>query len=191
MQLTELAPFLQEYTATHTQKAGPEILKKYGQKVPAALLALWEHYGFGKYNHGILEIVNPDDFNDTLWTWLGKEVATYTPIAINGFGDLFYYRQLGNEEEDVCMITPHYRDITNCCWSLTGFFNHIVCDKEFIDSVLRKELFTAAIKRYGELSGNESFHFVPALAIGGTESLDTLQKGNTQIHLDILFQIGS
>ncbi|MDY8138104.1 T6SS immunity protein Tdi1 domain-containing protein [Aquimarina sp. 2201CG5-10] len=184
-----LNEFLGQYVPTNCIKASPETIEKYKNKVPDALIKLWKSNGFGKYNNGLIEIINPDDFNKTLWTWLGKEVANYVPIAINGFGDLFYYRKLTESDEDVCVIEPHYRDITTCAWSLDLFFNDYLCHKTTIEHLLREDLFYEAIGKYGELYKNEIFYFAPALGIGGSEELKNIKKGNAQIHLDILFQL--
>lgn len=87
------------------------ILEEYREKVPHLLINLWKSDGFGKYNNGLIEIVNPNDFESILWTYLGKKVENYVPFAISGFGELFYYRRLTETDEDVCIIDIQYRRI--------------------------------------------------------------------------------
>jgi hypothetical protein len=65
--------------------ASEEIIKQYENKVPESLIEIWKTSGFGKYNDGLIEFVNPTDFEDNLWTWLGREVPHYIPFAISGF----------------------------------------------------------------------------------------------------------
>lgn len=70
--------------------ASEEIIKQYQGKVPSLLIEIWKTTGLGKYNDGIIELINPQDFESNLWTWLGREVENYVPFAITGFGELFY-----------------------------------------------------------------------------------------------------
>jgi hypothetical protein len=186
MQLDE---FTTKYKPTDAIIANDELVKRYSEKVPSALIELWKTKGFGKYNDGIIEIVNPEDFKGDLERTLGKEVPNYVPIAIGAFGDLFYYRKLSDTEEDVCLFDPHFRKIHVCCWSLTEFFNAFLCDEEIINRNLSKALFEAATKKLGKLKNGEIFFFTPALALGGTPTIEYVDKGNCHVHLEILFQL--
>jgi hypothetical protein len=181
--------FLLKYTACECTLATQDILDKYAGKIPEDLFELWEQQGFGKYNDGLLELINPEDFNPTLWTWLGKEFDNYVPIAMSAYGDLFYYRKLTETDEDVCYLNVHYRKIETCFWSLDGFFNDYLIDPDIIDEILRRELFVKALKKYRKLDKGEIFYFSPALALGGSEDIKCIEKGNALVHLDLLFQL--
>lgn len=191
--------FLQIYHPENCIKAPAEIIAKYEGKVPDSLIELWTNHGFGKYKDGLLEIINPDDFNDALWMYLGREVEYYVPFATSAFGELFYYRMLTDPEdleegdevvEDVCVVEIHHRVINTCAWSLDEFFNDYLCDPEVMNDLLRRELYQQATKKLGYLAKNEAFYFVPALCIGGAEDLKFVDKGNIQTHLKILFELG-
>lgn len=165
------------------------IIDEYKEKVPNLLIDLWKSDGFGKYNNGLIEMVNPKDFEPVLWTWLGREVENYVPFAISGFGELFYYRKLTETDEDVCMIDIQYRKIETIVWSLESFFENFLTEEEDRKDWLREDLFNEAISKQGNLSINEVFTFTPALAIGGAEELQYLKKGNAQVYQDIVFQM--
>jgi hypothetical protein len=187
--------FLEDYVPGECLKASEETIRKYEKKVPASLIELWKANGFGKYNDGLIEIINPDDFNEVLWTYLGREVDSYVPIALNAFGDLFYYRKLTDDEdleaaEDVCVVEIHYRVINTCAWSLKEFFDDYLCDKDVIEILLRKALFDEAVQKEGKLERNEIYYFTPAIVLGGAEEVKFIEKGNAQVHQEILFQIG-
>lgn len=186
----ELQAFLQKYPAGKTTPAAKETIDKYKGLVPSALIELWEKQGFGKYGNGLIEIFNPDDFQDTLARWLGRKVDNYVPIAISAFGDLFYYRKLTETDEDVCYIDPQYRRINVCTWSLTDFFNDYLLSEENITDFLRKNLFEQAFEQNGELTNNEIYIFKLAFMIGGAEEIGNVDKGNAQVQLEILFQMG-
>jgi hypothetical protein len=185
----EMTGFLEKYRPSNTEIANEELVNRYAHVLPSSMIDLWRTKGLGKYNDGLIEVVNPDDFQDDLERILGRKAPNYVPIAITGFGELFYFRKLTAVDEDVCVFDPHYNQIETCVWSLTDFFNGYLCDDNIIKEVLRAELFKASLKKTGPLDKNEIFFFVPALALGGTESVEFVQKGNCQVHLRVLFQL--
>lgn len=185
----QLDNFLEKYKPAGTVPAGANVIAKYKDLVPASLLALWEKHGFGKYNDGLIEVINPDEYQDTLETWLGRKVDNYVPVALGSFGDLFYYRKLTDTDEDVCVLDPHYRKIHNVVWSLDSFFNDFLTDDEIMSQNLMGDMFGKALKKLGKLERNEIYIFSPALAMGGSGKIDSVDKGNAQVHLSILFQL--
>ncbi|MDF1550239.1 MAG: DUF1851 domain-containing protein [Bacteroidales bacterium] len=166
-----------------------EIVNEYKNKVPELLIELWKSNGFCKYNEGLIEIVNPKDFESVLWTWLGREVENYVPIVITGFGELIYYRKLTETDEDVCMIDIQYRKIETLVWSLESFFEDFLTDSKNRKEWLREPLFNQAIKEKGPLLNNEVFTIAPVFALGGAAELKYLKKGNAQVYQDIVFQM--
>ena len=52
-------------------------------------------------------------------------------------------------------------------------------------------LFQEAFAKHGGLSENEIFFFAPALAFGGTESIQYIEKGNAVVHQHLLFEMGA
>ena len=182
--------FIEQYKPNdNCTKATPETLKAYKKRVPDALLYLWENHGFGKYNNGLIEIINPKDFEPTLWTWLGREVENYVPIAITAFGELFYYRKLTETDEDICIIDIQYRKIETLVWSLVDFFEDFLLDKEMKEEWLREKLFNKAMEKEKPLANNEIFTFAPIFAMGGQEEVKYLKRGNAQVYLDIIFEM--
>lgn len=181
--------FLKTFEPGQTVIPPAETIALYEKILPAPLIALWREKGWGKYGGGLIELVDPSAFQDTLERWLGRKAPNYVPIAIGAFGQLFYYRKLTENDEDVCMLDPHYRSIINCSWSLSGFFDNYLCDEEVRHDILDEKLFSAAIMKHGPLSTNEIFFFSPALALGGAKEEKYIDKGNCQVHLEILFQL--
>ena len=171
--------------------ASDELINEYKAKVPSLLINIWQTTGFGKYNNGLIEIINPKDFEANLWTWLGREVANYTPFAITGFGELFYYRKLTETDEDVCMIDIQYRRIETLVWKMESFFEDFLINDKNRVVLLREGLFIKASSEKGKLQKGEIFTFVPILAIGGAEEINYLQKGNANIYQNLVFQMTS
>ncbi|MNU78366.1 GAD-like domain protein [compost metagenome] len=187
-----LENFKTHYTpAADCVPASEETIKQYENKVPGSIIELWKTSGFGKYNDGLIEFVNPADFEDSLWTWLGREVPNYVPFAISGFGELFYYRKLTEEDEDVCMVDIQYRKIETLVWSMEDFLDDFLPNIVERKSWLREDLFKEALTQNGELAKHEVFTFAPMLALGGAEEIEYVQKGNAQVYQDIVFQMTS
>lgn len=181
--------FKSTYSPTKTTKASKDVVLKYKNILPKYLINIWEETGFGKYNNGLIEIINPDEYQNTLELWLGKKVDNYIPIALSAFGRLFYYRKLTEADEDVSVINPHYKEIDVCVWSLQSFFDDYLCQEDVMQFELQKELFTQAVDVHGALKSGEMYYFVPALPLGGAESIDYIQKGNSIVHLSFLLQL--
>lgn len=183
--------FRETFKPENITPAPHTILEEYSEKVPQLLIELWKSDGFGKYNNGLIEIINPKDFEPVLWTWLGKEVENYVPFAISGFGELFYYRKLTETDEDVCIIDIQYRRIQTLTWDFDSFFEDFLINEEDREMWLRESLFKQAIAYQGLLEKNEVFIFTPILAMGGAEETKYLTKGNAQVYQDIVFQMTS
>ena len=169
-----------------------ETVKKYQAYLPEALLELWQNHGFGFYGNGLLQIINPELYQDVLWSWLMKDQPDMTrlPIAISAFGLVFYYRLLSEDgDEDVSFIDPHNSDIGVTAWSLTDFFNDWICDDEIIEQFLEKSALAKAQTQYDKLTDNQRYCYLPALRLGGRASDLNLDKGDAATHLDFLYQL--
>ena len=173
----------------NTSPVSDNFIEEYKDKVPLFLVQLWKSDGFGKYNNGLIELINPKGFEPTLWTWLGREAENYVPFAISGFGELFYYRKLTETDEDVCMIDIQHRKIETIVWNLESFFEDFLTVEANRKEWLREALFKKAIAEQGHLDKNEIFTFTPILAIGGAMETKYLKKGNAQVYQDIVFQM--
>lgn len=71
------------------RKPTAETLEQFQGKVPAELLNFWQEYGFGNYGGGLLKIIDPTDYIDTLTLWLGEQEGCL-PILMTGFGTLLH-----------------------------------------------------------------------------------------------------
>ena len=178
------------FPASYNCTVAPDaLIDKYSAKLPAYLIDLWKSSGLGKYRDGLIELVNPEDYEEVLQTWLGKANANYVPFAISAFGELFYYRKLTETDEDVCMIDIQYRKIDVLTWDLTAFFEDYLVDDYNRDFWLREKLFNEAISKNGKLENSEVYTFVPVLAFGGAEDIEYLQKGKADVYQHLVFSM--
>ncbi|MCL1925744.1 MAG: DUF1851 domain-containing protein [Syntrophorhabdaceae bacterium] len=171
-------------------KPTDQTLDRFKDMLPEELLSFWKEFGFGNYGNGLIKVVNPEEYSSSLYEWLGKEDASRVPILVTAFGDIFFYRKLSVDDEDVSFLDIHYRDVEVCVWSLAEFFESYIVDEGIIDEVLKKELFELAVSEKGGISFDEIYYFVPALVIGGGEDIKYIDKGKGVVHQSLLFQMG-
>ena len=168
-----------------------ELLDFGRQMLPPEIMYLWETYGFGEYGNGFIKVVDPRDYMHSLYTWLGKQDFSKIPLFVSSFGDIFYYRKLEGEENDISMLDIHYRKVEVCGYSYQEFFEGYILDENVKENVLRRTLFNEATAKLGALAVNECFFFVPALVIGGAEDIKHVQKGDANVHQHLLFELGN
>ena len=183
--------FVKVYTpGTELTKPDETLLNFANQMLPPEIVYLWQEYGFGDYGNGLIKVVDPRDYMQSLYSWLGAQDFHKIPIMVSAFGDIFYYRKLDEEEDDVSMLNIHYRKTEGCAWSYELFFKSFITDPEIQENVLRKSLFDQAVATLGTLKHNEAFFFVPALVLGGGEDIKYVKKGDASTHQLVLLQIG-
>lgn len=183
--------FLNKYPpGNDLRKPTAEKLAQFQGKLPEELLAFWKKYGFGNYGGGLLKIIDPTDYVDTLTLWLGQQEDCF-PILMTGFGTLFIYRKLSETADDICLLDIHYRRSGSFSTGFSDFFEHILPAEPFAEQFLPVDLFQQASVKHGGLAENEIFFFAPALAFGGAESIQYIKKGNAVVHQHLLFEMGT
>ena len=192
MNTTLIDRFIAEYKPGKDLVNPDKELLDFGrQMLPPEILYLWETYGFGEYGNGFIKVVDPRDYMHSLYTWLGKQDFSKIPLFVSAFGDIFYYRKLEGEENDISMLDIHYRKVEVCGYSYQEFFDGYILDENVKENVLRRALFNEATAKLGALAVNECFFFVPALVIGGAENIKYIQKGDANVHQHVLFELGN
>lgn len=189
--MTVFAPFLSKYPPGGSlRKPTAKRLEQFQGKLPAELLDFWQAYGFGNYGGGLLKIIDPADYTDTQSLWLGEQDGC-PPILMTGFGTLFIYRRLSETADDMCLLDIHSRRSGSFSTSFSDFFERIIPAENFAEQFLRVGLFQEALAKCGKLAENEIFFFAPALAFGGAESIQYIEKGNAVVHQQLLFEMGA
>lgn len=186
-----ISKFIEKFRpGENLQKPDEEILNFGRQILPKDIIQLWEEYGFGEYGNGLIKVVEPREYMNSLYMWLGQKDFNKIPIIVTAFGDIFYYRKLEDNENDILLLNIHYRKIEVCTYSYQEFFENYILDENIIKNVLREDLFKQAVEELGKLEYKDIFFFTPALVLGGGEDIKYLKKGNGAVHHQVLLQIG-
>ena len=169
-------------------------IERYRGKLPNQLLGYWAEHGWCGYGDGIFWIVNPQEFEGVVASWLeGTEFEafdTYHLIARSAFGDLYLWGEKTGFSIKITSVLSRVVikkfDITN--EEMDRELQSFVLSRN-VDSNDYGDLFKPAKKKLGTLRHDEMYGFVPALMLGGPDTLDHLEKVKAVEHLTFLSQI--
>ena len=181
-----------------------EVVDKYRGHLPNRLLEYWQQYGFCSFKDGLFWIVNPDDYSDSMNTWLEgtgvDKLDNFHVFARSGFGGLFLWGEKtgqswriepvkgrlfnqGNDEKDIAAGKADD--------ALQAFFSVIrVKSVDIVDIDTNEPIFEQAVNKFGPLKPDEMFTFEPALFLGGEQTFKTVNKVNLFIQSEILASMG-
>lgn len=175
------------------QKCGPAIsctpvsqktIDQYKDRLPATLIDHWKEQGWCGYLNGLLWIVNPQDFEAAIVDWVTEQDQPAFVFARTSFGDLFVWAN-----NQVYFLSIHHGWFEDLTVDMEIFFNGILCDKQYLNIGLRGALHQKALPKLGALEPDECYAFVPALALGGSEEVRSLQRVKLREHLAFLVQL--
>lgn len=126
--------------------------------------------------------------------WIGDtpfmEQDAYHIIARSAFGELYFWgEKTGNSLEvfapgSFCIPSKSILVGEKMNFGLQVFFGALSRDGNDFEG-----MFAAAVKKLGRLKHDEMYGFVPSLALGGSATLDHLQKVKAVEHLVLLAQL--
>ena len=176
------------------QEVPASSIERYRGKLPDKLLEYWAEHGWCGYGNGIFWLVNPQEYEGVVASWIEgtklEQHDTYHLIARGAFGGLYLWGERTGYSLKIssivsrCVIhdfepTPEIMDRR-----LQDFLLSIsVKSNDFGD------LFKPARKKLGTLRHDEMYGYVPALMLGGPDTLDHLEKVKAVEHLIFLSQL--
>ncbi|MBV7567321.1 GAD-like domain-containing protein [Pseudomonas sp. PDM27] len=176
------------------QEVPASSIERYRGKLPNQLLEYWAEHGWCGYGEGIFWIVNPQEYEGVVASWIGgtkfEERDAYHLIARSAFGDLYLWGEKTGVSLKITSV------LSRCDVDDFEITNDDL-DRELQNFLLSTEveyndfgdLFQPAKKKLGTLRHDEMYGFVPALMFGGPDTLDHLEKVKAVEHLILLSQI--
>ena len=168
------------------EEASAEMLEKYQDVLPDALLDEWKNYGWCSYAKGMLWLVNPDHYVDCLKAWLPDWSVGDQPPAVfarGPFGDL-----LVSYRGEVGQLNVHHGRYIEIGDDAEMFLEFSL-DKGYLKDALAAGLAKRASKKLGAAESDEMYTFAPALALGGKYSLPFVRKEKLLPQLSMLSQL--
>lgn len=171
---------------------------KVGPESHPAFDALTRRLKPGSYAGGLVVITAPGALDDEMHDWLMGNVDGRRSIGRTAFGEILVFRDLRerarelgvgdpDNEADIALIDVHFKKMTVLGTSVDTFLEGLD-DRDFQEAFLRLLLFDEVKRRLGPCKPNECYGFVPALALGGSEEPETVQRLDWQVHQSILLQ---
>lgn len=169
-------------------------IERYRGKLPNQLLDYWAEHGWSGYGNGIFWLVNPQEYDGVVASWIeGTKIEkrdVYHLIARSAFGDLYIW---GEKTGFALKITS----VLSRCVIFDFQPTPEQMDRKLQDFLLSTDvesndygdLFDRAEKKLGTPNHDEMYGFVPALMLGGPDTLDHLEKLKAVEHLIFLSQL--
>ncbi len=162
----------------------PADLQKYEKRLPAAVIAEWRRSGLCAWGEGLLRLTHPDQLAGIPQEWLDPKPKEGLVFLRTAFADLYFW-----DEGAVFSLDVHYGRVSQVTSDVELFFDAVLCDERVQERSLRRPIYREALKRLGPPADDECYAFVPALALGGTETAESVQRVKLREHLDILRQV--
>ncbi|SES69300.1 GAD-like domain-containing protein [Pseudomonas graminis] len=169
-------------------------IERYRGKLPDLLLEYWAEHGWCGYGDGIFWIVNPQDYEGVVASWIGntelEKHDSYHVIARSAFGDLYLWGERTGFSLKIisflsrCVVDDFEPAPEQMDRKVQDFLLSIDAESNDYD-----DLFNSARKKLGPLRHDELYGFVPALMFGGPDTLDHLEKLKAVEHLIFLSQL--
>lgn len=187
--------FLEEFGSPVERREVPDSsIQRYRGVLPDQLLEYWREHGWCGYGDGIFWMVNPQEYDGVVASWLeGTEFETtdnYHVIARSAFGDLYLWGEATGASLKITSILSRYsvhRSIYVGDKMDKGVQAFMVSKR--IGTNDYGDLFKPALKKLGRLGPDEMYGFIPAFMLGGPDDLKHLEKVKIVEHLIFLSQI--
>ena len=188
-----------QHTYVKHSDAPKEVIEKYknmyqGQSYfPEELIWIWENMGFGVYEDGFLQIVNPDEY-EFVFEYIDKLLEPTVVWGVTALGDLLVW-----EGNDNWTIAPDegnrysFIDVNELKDSVDSsrvdvFLNILVNDEEDLTEDFAAKPYLQIKGKLPKLEYGQCYGYVPALTLGGTKSNKNLKVVDTKSYIDIIGQ---
>lgn len=179
--------------STFSKKVDNQVILNWENKLPSSLLRIWQELGWCSFHNGLLWIVNPDEYQYLVDTWLDntkyQQLDNFYCIARTAFGECLLY---GERTKRIIEIQPQYNTIwvddkklqrpDNDFGTNISTLIHLDSNTEDFDMMdIQDEilLFERAVEKLGVLSPDEQ------------TTIEHLIKVRMDVYMDMLYQFQS
>ena len=188
-----------QHTYVKHSDAPKEVIEKYknmyqGQSYfPEELIWIWENMGFGVYEDGFLQIVNPDEY-EFVFEYIDKLLKPTVVWGVTALGDLLVW-----EGNDNWTIAPDEGnridliDVSNLDNKVLGGaidvdLNILLGDEDDLIDFYNAKPYLQIKGKLPKLEYGQCYGYVPALVLGGAKSNKNLKVVDTKSYIDIIGQ---
>lgn len=187
--------FEERNTNTYTKygDVSIETINKYKGILPDELLSIWQTMGYGVYEDGFLQLVNPDEY-EFVFDYIDKLLEPSIVFGITALGDLLIWEgnknktiasDEGNRVKIINIRSCKSRALDNFRGAIDIFFDdYFIAKKDYFDS----KAYLDVKDKLPKLQYEQCYGYVPALALGGKASNKNLQVVDAKTYIDIVGQ---
>ena len=182
--------FLSQNMECERQVADDTFFAKYANTAPKELITLWQEVGFGTFYNGLFRLLSPEEF--IFWddAYIGEsgQIKPQIPFMITAFGDIFVWVY------DTCLNESYvaYINIRKGTWKIGASNIKILINVRILSNTCIKmfdlEMFPALVSKLGRLAEDECYGYVPALALGGDNDIDKVERVKFVPYIDLICQ---
>lgn len=174
-----------------------ETIAKYKElfsgKFPEEIIWIWRSMGFGIYEEGYLQIVNPEEYNFA-FNYIDKLLEPTIIWGITAIGDLLLW-----EGNDNWTIAPDegnratFLNIRNFKDEVIGseidvFLDILIDDKYDLIETYKAKPYLSIKDKLPKLKYGQCYGYVPALPLGGKASNKNLKVVDAKNYINIIGQ---
>lgn len=182
--------FLSQNMECERQVTDDAFLAKYANTAPKELITLWQEVGFGTFYNALFRLLPPEEF--IFWddAYIGEsgQIKPQIPFMITAFGDIFVWVY------DTCLNESYvaYINIRKGTWKIGASNVKILFNVRILSNTCIKmfdlEMFPALVSKLGRLEEDECYGYVPALALGGDNDIDKVERVKFVPYIDLICQ---
>ena len=182
--------FLSQNIDCTRQIADGAFLAKYADIVPKELITLWQEVGFGTFCNGLFRLLPPEKFIfwDNAYIGESGQIKSQIPFMITAFGDIFVWVY------DTCLNESYvaYINIRKGIWKIIASNIKVLFNVRILSNIRLKmfdlEMFPILATKLGLLAEDECYGYIPALALGGDNDIDKIERVKSVPYMDLICQ---
>ncbi|WP_407535326.1 GAD-like domain-containing protein [Elizabethkingia miricola] len=178
---------------TKQSDVSSDIINKFTDILPNELINIWKTTGFGIYEDGFLQLVNPDEF-EFVFNYIDKLLEPSIVFGYTALGDLLIWEgnknwtiseDEGNRVKIINIRKCQSRALNSMQGTLDVFFDeYFIGHKDYFDS----KAFLEIKGKMPKLEYGQCYGYVPALSLGGKASNNNLQIVDVKSYIEVIGQ---
>ncbi len=158
----------------------------HSQWAPDVLLEFWEMDGLRCYGKGLVSFVDPSEYDGLVRDHFPDKAGDWHIYLRTAFGYMFAY---DSSKSECVRINPITGGTSQGVGIIPDHVDLDFDDRGALRDIHWRRLHRRAVRRYGTLEHDQCWAFVPAVLLGGTVSVKSMEKVNALAQIDFLLQL--
>ena len=171
-----------------------DIIQKYQGLVPNELIEIWKKMGFGIYEDGFLQIVNPEEY-DFVFDYIDKRLEPTIVFGVTALGDLLLWEGNDNwtiapDEGNRCKIIRVNDLYSKVSIEISYFLGLFISNEDALKDpdMFNSKAYLDVKDKLPKLKYGQCYGYTPALPLGGKAKNENLQVVDAKSYINIIGQ---